>query len=155
MFKSQLNVYQYLDLKYCFHFSSQSLFSIFLIAASYTFSWSIFFFPSLTMALRFMDILSMFSYLCVSFFSMFCFVFLLKFANEILLNKYQRQGLRLLLSSADKMFQVYIQFFTQSAFCKIYMSVRTTLQHIPIYVYWGKICSLLEPRYPENNYWYF
>ena len=39
---------------------------------------------------------------------MFCFVFLLKFANEILLNKYQRQGLRLLLCSADKMFQVYI-----------------------------------------------
>ena len=98
MFKNQFNVYQYLDLKYCFHFSSQSLFSIFLIAASYIFSGSIYFFPSPTLALKFMDISSMFSYLCVSCFFYIMFFFVFMFANEMLLNKYPRQGLRLLLS---------------------------------------------------------
>ena len=154
MYKNQFNVYQCIVLKYCFHIKKQSLFSIFLIAASYTFSGSIFFFPSPTMGLRFVHILVRPAlYVLVVLFYLFCFV--LKFANETLLNKYQRQGLRLQLSFIRQDVSSLHPFFTPSAFFKIYMSVSTTPQHIPIYVYWQKICSLLEPRYPEKNCWYF
>ena len=135
MYKNQFIVYKCLDLKYCLHIKKQSLFSIFLIAASYTFSGSIFFFPSPTMGLRFMDILVRSAlYVLVVLCYLFCF-FGLKFANETLLNKYQRQGLRLQLSFIRQDVPSLHPFFTQSAFFKIYMSVSTTHQHIPIYVY--------------------
>lgn len=145
--KIQCNACQYLGLKWCFYFKYLSLFFLhfshlclhyFGLDSCYSFLLP----PKLW---EFVSIPNMHSskYVINFFVSMSCFVLVLKFASEILLNKYQRQGLRLLLNFPSQDITKWHWLFPQYVIMQTMHVSQCYPSKIPIYIFSGDICLLL------------